>query len=87
MRHIALSSLAFLVLPYFYKLSQKQQEFRKKVTEHKMCFDFFYNFCLIYFSFLRITERHILTVMSIDLYVQYRYFCEILIKFEFSQHI
>jgi hypothetical protein len=24
---------------------------KKKVTEHKMCFDFLYNFCLRHFSF------------------------------------
>jgi len=25
---------------------------KKRVTEHKMCFDFLYNFCLKHFSFL-----------------------------------
>ena len=37
MRHIALSSLAFLILPHFYKLSHKRQYiFGGGVTEHKI---------------------------------------------------
>jgi len=31
-------------------LSYKRHDFPKKVTEHKMCFDFLYNFCLKHFS-------------------------------------
>jgi hypothetical protein len=29
----------------------KRHDFRKKIIEHKMCFDFLYNFCLEHFSF------------------------------------
>jgi hypothetical protein len=32
-------------------LSKKRQDFRKNVTEHKMCFKFLYKFCLKHFSF------------------------------------
>jgi hypothetical protein len=38
-------------LKYFSKLSHKQHYFKKKVTAHKMCFDFLYNICLKHFSF------------------------------------
>jgi len=50
MRRIILSSLACLVLRHFFTLSHKRHDFQKSVTEYKMCFDFFYTFCLKYFS-------------------------------------
>jgi hypothetical protein len=46
MRRVVLSSVASLAT-----LSHKLHDFRKDVIEHKMCFDFLYNFRLKYFSF------------------------------------
>jgi hypothetical protein len=37
MRHVVTSIVVPLALPYFSTLSQKQEDFGKKVIEHKMC--------------------------------------------------
>ena len=47
MRHIDICGLPGL--QYFSTLSHKRRDFSKKVTEHKMCFEFLYNFCLKHF--------------------------------------
>jgi hypothetical protein len=39
-----LSSVACPILPHFSALSHKREDFRKKVTEYKICFDFIYKF-------------------------------------------
>ena len=46
MCHILTPFVALLAPPHFSTLCHKRRDFRKKVTEHKMCFDFLYNFCL-----------------------------------------
>jgi hypothetical protein len=50
MPRINLSSVAYLALQYFSTLPRKRHDFRKKVIEHKMCFDYLYNFCLKHHS-------------------------------------
>jgi hypothetical protein len=57
MHPITLSSVACLVLPYFSTLLYEQQDFsKKKLIEHKMCFDFLYNYCLQHLSFYEYGE-------------------------------
>ena len=52
MRRIILSSVVCPAVPYFTTLSRKRQDFRGVGNdEHKMCFDFIYNFCQKCFSF------------------------------------
>jgi hypothetical protein len=50
MRHVILSSLACLALKYLSTLLHKQSDFKEKIIEHKMSFDFPY-FWPKYFSF------------------------------------
>ena len=51
MRHIVICGLTAYKI--FISLSHKPLDYRKKekVTEHKMCYDIHYNFCLKHFSF------------------------------------
>jgi hypothetical protein len=45
------SSVAYLAVPHLSRLQQKRQDFCKKVTNIKVCFDFLYKYRLKYFSF------------------------------------
>jgi hypothetical protein len=46
-----LPSTASLAPPNVSTFSHKRYDLRKNVTEHDVCFDFSYNFCLKHFSF------------------------------------
>ena len=60
-----LSSVACPAVQYFSTLSHKVHDFLlKKGYEHKMCFDFLYDFCLKTFRILRTTERDIKNVLK-----------------------
>ena len=48
---VILSYVACPALPYFATLSHKRQDYRKKITEYKIYFDFLYKFCLKQFTF------------------------------------
>jgi hypothetical protein len=69
MRHM--SSVACLAVQYFSTLSQKPQDFRgeKKITEHKMCFDFIKKLLSETFLILRRTEQDMIN-MYIGLHVK-----------------
>jgi len=45
-----LSFLASVAVPYL-STSHKRHDIREKITKHKMCFHFLYNFCLKRLSF------------------------------------
>jgi hypothetical protein len=51
LRHVVTSFVVPLAAPHFSTISHKRRDFRKKVTEHKIRFDFLYNVWLKYFSF------------------------------------
>jgi len=55
-----LSSVACSVLQYFSILSHKRHDFRKKLTEHKMCFDFSLQLLSVMFLILRRIERGVI---------------------------
>jgi len=48
--HTTLSFVTCPAQPHISTLSHQQHDFFK-VTEHKVCSDFLYNFCLKYFTF------------------------------------
>jgi hypothetical protein len=52
MRHIFMCGLSGSTVFFFFTLSHKRHDFqKKKVIEHKMCFDIFYRLCQKHFSF------------------------------------
>jgi hypothetical protein len=97
MRRIILSPVYCPALQYFSTLYHKWQDFREKVVEHKMCFDFLYNLSVIFpfqeaFSDIKYVYRSSPTVHS--LHLQYTVFtystpysCKILMKLESSRKI
>jgi hypothetical protein len=50
MRRTILSPEACPALQYFSTLSHKRNDYRKKDTEHEMCFNFLYSLCVKHFS-------------------------------------
>ena len=52
-----LSSVVCPVLQYFSTLSHKWHDFRKEVTEHEMCSDFLYKFCLKYLILRNVRDK------------------------------
>ena len=83
-RRIILSSVACPALPYFSTLSHKRQDFRKKVTEHKMC-SFFSTILSGKFLIISKTEQD----STINVYMSSCtvHACQNLIKIEFSGQI
>ena len=69
----AILSASSLAPPYFSTLSHKQQDFRKKDTEHKMCLAFLYRLNLKHFSFKE-EFSEILSQMWERLHVKYPLF-------------
>jgi len=73
MRH--LSPVACPAVQYFSTLSHKRHDFRKKkVTEHKMCLDFFQKLLSETFLSLRRTERDVIKMYIGLLHVKCRLF-------------
>jgi len=62
MRHIVLSSVAFLAEPYFSTLSHKRHNFRKKIIGHEICVLIFSTTTVSDCLILRRTERDAIVV-------------------------
>jgi hypothetical protein len=60
MRRIILSSVACLPLQNFHTFYHKRHDFRKRVIEHEMCFDFLYNILSETFLILRRIQRDVI---------------------------
>jgi hypothetical protein len=60
MRHIIFSYVACLAVYIFSTVPHKRHDFREKVIEHKICFDFLYNFSQKHFFILRRSERGVI---------------------------
>ena len=82
MRHV--SSVACPALKYFFILSHKRHDFRKKkLFTQNVCFDFLCNLFSEAFHILRRTERNQKCILVFR--PSPRYSCPVLIKLEFSR--
>jgi len=77
--------MACPALQCFSTLSDKRHDFRKKVIEQNMCILSLSTILSETFLILRRTEREM--KKKVGFHVNYRYFCHILIKLEFSGQI
>jgi hypothetical protein len=87
MRRVILSIVTCPDIQYFSALSHKRHDFRKKVTEHKMCVSIFYaTFVLNIFhskkNWARCDQKTILVLMEST-----RYSWQIYFKYEICQQI
>ena len=88
MGHIILPSVACPAVQYFSTLLHKSYNFRKKkkVIEHKMCFDFLYKLLCATFLILRKLQRDIIINVHRSS-CKVPVICQILMKLEFSRKI
>jgi len=58
--------MACPAIQYFPTISHRRHDFRKKITEHHICFDFLYKFLYETFLVLRRTERGMMNGVSLS---------------------
>jgi hypothetical protein len=87
MRHIILSSVACLAVPYFSILSHKRHDFRKNVIEHKICVLIFSTTFVWNISYSKRNSARYYHECTYIFMLSTRYSCQILNKFGFSQQI
>jgi hypothetical protein len=86
MYHVKFSSVASPALLHFFTLPDKWYDFCKKVTKHKICVLIFSTNLSNTFFILRRIQRAI-NINVNGLHVKYPYFCQVLMKLEFSPQI
>ena len=84
MRRIILSSVACLARPYFFPLSHKRLCFQKKKEPWNLICVFFLQLSFEKYLTPRRTERGVIKYAIVVSVKSTRYFCQILIKREFS---